>query len=257
MALDDLHLRAPSLTVRQNKCVVICQDGTRCNTPPAKGSLYCTLHKGAEPTIKKAYTPTYYAQHLGPTLREALEEQINSPHHLQLQLYEELAVTRTAALEAVKLASILYEQDGDTGKTIADSKNIDMQTRVALVNAMRDSMVAVKEMVMACSKVEKDVEDKVSLRVIDLYLKQIMNCIGKALRKHPELVDAIQNEIEQTIRVPTARASAREIEQQYGDVMTPDKMVELMMQRTAPMPPDEHETEATFEEPNASSPTQP
>lgn len=76
----------------------------RCKRWALVGSNYCQFHGGRRTHTVKKGLPYRYSKHLGPKLREAVDEFLAQPHHDQISLYEELAMLRLAATQAIRLA---------------------------------------------------------------------------------------------------------------------------------------------------------
>lgn len=155
--------------------------------------------------------PTYYAHHFGPTLREKLEAWIESPHHEQVSLHEELALSRLAAENAVKLAAAAMESE-------------QQETRALALECMQAAITEVKEMALACSKIEKDLEDKISVRALHSFIFQIMRVIAAVVDE--DTAEKIREKIDTDVRVP--RPGMLEEETNDGTASTPDQLVDQM-----------------------------
>ena len=156
-----------------------------------------------------------YTQYLGPTFKAKLEEYIAQPHHKQVSLHNELAVVRIAAEESVKLGGLALEGG-------------DPKTKDLALQCMIQAMSEVKDMAMAVSKIEKDLSDKVSLQVLDMFILQIMKCIEKEVPL--EAVSAIQHRIDTEVRLPKPGqvVNVKEIESSASGIMTPAEYAEEM-----------------------------
>ena len=85
----------------------------RCEKWALTGSKYCQFHGGRQRVVKVGRMKRVYSQHLGPTLKKRLEEMLDASHDDQVQLYEELALSRIMAQEAVALADIALSSADD------------------------------------------------------------------------------------------------------------------------------------------------
>lgn len=136
---------------------------------------------------------TFYSKHLGPKLSERVRELLDHPHDVQISLYEELAVARANACEALKLAQPLFDE-----KT-----KLNPETRSLIIDTLGTAMTNVKELVLAASRLEKDAGDKVSVKVINLVVMQIVMAINDVCgTKHLGIAQAIEKAIDERVRLP-------------------------------------------------------
>lgn len=144
--------------------------------------------------------PGFYGKYMGPRLAEAVTEMLHASHDEQVSLYEELAVTRAAAQRALALCSPLF--DDDTCAKLAP------ETKALMAQMLRSAMDSVRDMVLAASRVEKDAGDRVSLKVVNLIIKQVLNVIRETCgaRGNATLADAIEQAIDERVRLPLADA---------------------------------------------------
>ena len=139
--------------------------------------------------------PSYYSKYLGPKLSERVREALNTPHDEQVSLYEELALTRTMACEALKLAQPLFDDK--------QCKKLNEETKALMVTTLGTAMNNVKDLVLAASRIEKDASDKVSIKVINLIVRQIIMAINDVCgTERMELAEAIAHAIDQRVRLP-------------------------------------------------------
>jgi len=158
-----------------------------------------------------------YSRHLSETLSAKLDEFLSAPHHEQLALYEELAVARAQALDALKM------WDAATGSK--------PQIQAMATAVVRDALEFVKDMVLATSRVEKDAEDKVSVRVLDLFIEQVLRCVSTHV--DDETMELIDAEVKKYVRFPDDDSSRLAA----GTTLTPDEVVQEMDERSAPDEP--------------------
>ena len=139
--------------------------------------------------------PPFYSKYLGPKLSQRLAELLARPHDEQVALYEELAVARATACEALKLAQPLFDEE--------QSKKLNSETKSLMMQTLGQAMDGVKEMVLACSRVEKDADDKVSIKVINLVVNQIILAINDVCgTENVALAEAIAAAIDNRVRLP-------------------------------------------------------
>jgi len=185
----------------------------RCRKWALKGRDFCQFHGGRREVVSEKGLGKY-GRHLGKTLRAQLAELASSPHHEQVELYEELALTRLAALDAIKLWEAAQKSKVDETKALA-------------VSCLHDAMTRVREMCLAVTRIEKDSEDKVSLRVVDLLILQVVRAVHRVCQDD-ELAGKIEEEIHNTVRMPTTDDTTP------GTDLTPDEVVREMDDVSAP-----------------------
>lgn len=132
-----------------------------------------------------------YSKKLGPALRDKVEELLGSSHDEQISLYEELALMRIAASQAVKLA-----EPALTGNNVSDKAK-----RLA-ISLMCDALSEVREFVVAAARIEREANGRVSIRVVNLFIMQIVRAIYRACEGDDELAKRIEAEINETVRLP-------------------------------------------------------
>src|SRR5262249_16915231 len=162
------HLRC--LTIRK-------RTGERCKWWRCRGSKYCYMHGGRRSggrgrnnynpkpiyngrisTLQGRKMPPIYRQYLRKTLSQAVSELYNMPPDEQLQLFEELALMRDAAGQAVRLYGI--------ARDIADAKPDDMQARRNATDAaaiMSSALMQVVKAVDRAHSINAQATDKISV----------------------------------------------------------------------------------------------
>lgn len=124
-----------------------------------------------------------------------MHEILQQSHDEQLSLYEEIAMTRIAAQEAIKLSAPLFNEE-TAGKLAPETKAL-------MVETLHSAMDGVKEMVVAASKVENAAHDRVSLKVVNLIVYQIVCAVHEACGdEHIDLAEAIAKLIDERVRLP-------------------------------------------------------
>jgi len=147
---------------------------------------------------------TFYGKHLGPTLKAALEELIEKPHYEQVQIYEELALSRAIAAKALAISSAALENGLNANTAIAVAK---------------DALNHVRDMVVAASRIETSAADKISISVLDLFITQILRIIKKACEDHGaiHIAEIIESQVREHVKLPQPGDHGIS-----GTVLTPD-----------------------------------
>jgi len=172
----------------------------RCRRWALKYSDFCQFHGGRNSACYRFHKgiyklPGYYSKYLGPKLSERVQDALNQPHDEQVALYEELAISRANACEALKLAQPLYDP--------ATADKIDDDTKMLIISTLGTAMAHVKDMVLAAARIEKDAKDKVSLKVINLIVTQIILSINEVCGTENILIaEAIATAIDNNVRLP-------------------------------------------------------
>ena len=159
-------------------------------------SMYCQFHGGRRSLTKGIrQLPSFYSKYLGPKLSERLAELLARPHDEQVSLYEELAIARSTACEALRLAQPLFDPE--------QNARLKPETKALMMSTLQQAMDGVKEMVLACSRIEKDADDKVSIKVINLVVNQIVLAINDVCgTENVALAEAIAAAIDNRVRLP-------------------------------------------------------
>lgn len=166
----------------------------RCRRWALVGSNYCQFHGGrrAQQIVRKRKLPGFYSKYLGPKLSERVKELLDKPHDEQVALYEELAIARANACEALKLAQPLFEE-----------KELEETTKSLIISTLSTAMNNVKDLCLAASRLEKEQEDKVSIKVINLIVYQIIVAINDVCgTENEDVAKAIANAIDEKVRLP-------------------------------------------------------
>ncbi len=188
----------------------------RCRKWALTGREYCQFHGGRRSLAQSKGLPKHYTKHLGKTLKQKIEDLTEQSHHEQVQLYEELALMRIVAEQAVRLAEPVLM--GDT--------KVDARTTMLAMSALGEALTGVKELVLAAAKIEKDAEDKVSVRVLDLFVLQILRAIYRAC-DDKEVAARIEQELQDTVALPAHNQNAA-IPETDGTTLTPSDIVKEM-----------------------------
>ena len=191
--------------------------GVRCNKWKLKGSRFCEYHGGRHKTTTKK-SMGVYSKLLGKRLEEAMQDFIGAPHHEQVSLYDELAVTRVIAADALKLLDASM------------AENISADTKALAISLAHDALEHVRDMCVAVNRIEKDADDKVSVRVIGLFVNQVVRAMQRVCGEDRELFERIEREVRETVRIPDARAMAKSV----TSMVAPGEAVREMDRITAP-----------------------
>lgn len=171
--------------------------GRRCRRWALRGRRTCQFHGGRSGGIshRRKKLAGFYSKYLGPKLSERVAELMAKTHDEQVSLYEELAVARATACEAMALAQPLFDPE--------KSSELKPETRALMVQTLNQAMNNVKELVLAASRIEKDAEDKVSIKVVNLVVQQIVMTINEVCgTDNVQLCDAIAKAIDERVRLP-------------------------------------------------------
>lgn len=172
----------------------------RCRRWALRGSQYCQFHGGRRAAALYAKTgkrrlPSFYSKYLGPKLSERVKELLDQPHDEQISLYQELAIARATAAEALKLAQPLWDEK--------QAAKLNEVTKSLMIQTLGQAMNEVKDIVLAASKLEKEAGDKVSMKVINLIVMQIVFAINDVCgTEYLGLAEAIGKAIDERVRLP-------------------------------------------------------
>lgn len=189
--------------------------GQKCRKWALKGRNYCQMHGGRN-AKKKTSLGFIYTGQLGPKLSDRMNRLLQQSHEEQVQLYEELALMRVAAQEAVRIVSATLEKPGISPHVVQLAFGV-----------MTEALGQVRDFALAVSKIEKETEDKVSIRVIDLFIVQVMSAIRRVCGDDSDIVARIRREIDDTVRIP------EDIDKDAGSLIggtyyTPDQLAAAM-----------------------------
>lgn len=172
----------------------------RCRRWALRGSGFCQFHGGRRAAAIYCKTgqrrlPSFYSKYLGPKLSERVKELLDSPHEEQVSLYQELAVARASACEALKLAQPLFDEK--------QAEKLSPETKSLIVATLGQAMTNVKDIVLAASRLEKEAGDKVSMKVVNLIVMQIVLAINDVCgTENLEIAAAIGKAIDERVRLP-------------------------------------------------------
>jgi len=120
---------------------------------------------------------------------------MSASHDEQVSLYEELAVTRASAQKALALCQPLFDAE-------LEAKLVP-ETKALMLQMMHTAMNGVRDMVTAAARVESMANDRVSIKVIDLIVKQIIAAVYDVCgHENAVLAEAIEASINDRVRLP-------------------------------------------------------
>lgn len=132
----------------------------------------------------------YYGVHLAPTLKQRMEEYLNSTERQkQLEIYEEIALSRTMLAEHVALMSVTIVAHQE-GKVAADA----VTTAMSIV---QDGVERVARLCSQAAVIEKTLQDKVSAKHLDGFIQSITQVIFEVLGKDSPHAVAITDRLKQ------------------------------------------------------------
>lgn len=160
--------------------------------------------------------PGWYRDALGPTIAEAIDQLTCGSASEQLQLFEELALMRHAAQDAVKLYGAAQKATGDGA--------LAMRAEAAAI--MQAQLREVAKICEAAARVDAMAKDKFSIHAVQLLINQLVRICAQVFKGHDALVKTFERRIREEVRLPTTDAA--------GTSLTPDGVV-LEMDSTVPI----------------------
>jgi hypothetical protein len=128
-----------------------------------------TLTKVGKKKIRTLWhMPKVYGKFMGPTLQEAIAAQLEQDPKEQLQLYEEIALMRQAAGEAVKLYSVALAAN----ESEPSDKRQGMVLQAATI--MQQSLNEVVRICESASRIEANAKDKISITNLSFFVDQLV-----------------------------------------------------------------------------------
>lgn len=166
--------------------------------------------------------PSFYGKYLNETLQEAVESQLNLPVEDQLNLFEELALIRRFACDALKVYSKELNKP--------DAKQIDIVVASKLATA---ALEQVSNFCEKAAKVDSMQRDKYSIHTINSIVAQIVNIIHIVLDIHDqhELAVEIAREIRLQLKIPvqTVKLIEANANNSLGTNLTPEAVDETVI----------------------------
>lgn len=150
--------------------------------------------------------PKFYRNRMSATLASFVEEHMQMSPEEQINLFEELALTRTVAGDAVALY--------DATVTALKEKNDDAanQTRLLAGSMLKDALKDVSDMCMRASAIEQNARDKFSVHTLQYIINQIVRIVHEACEpEHHEVAERIEYMIHTMIRIPKTTTDGTEL----------------------------------------------
>lgn len=183
------------------QCQAKRRNGKRCKKWRLKTSKYCQFHGGRRrgSTHKHHSLPMFYSEVLNTSLKQLVEAACSQEPHEQVAIFEELALMRVTATEAVRLYSKAQEADDET--------------RLNASLLMRDHLLEVVKVAESAARIVASGKDKISVHDINHVVNQIVRIAFKTL------TDDDARKFERAIRAEV-KVSGNE-----GTTITPDQVV--------------------------------
>lgn len=187
------------------QCKANRRNGRRCRRYALRTSDYCQFHGGrGKVVVKTCHLPMFYSKHLGRTLQAAVEEQLGMDPSDQLNLFEELALIRSGAGQAVKLY--------DAALTQADS-----DLRLEAARQMRDWLDTVRSFAESAARVKASGSDKISVHDLKYVVAQVTRIMWRVCGEdHEFLAKKFERLVREEIKMP---------HEVVGTDLTPDLVV--------------------------------
>jgi len=180
----------------------------QCRRWALKERNYCARHGGRQTFGAKVNRlPRMYSHLLGGTMEETMDAMLDESPAEQIQLFEELALTRVVCQDAVKLFAAA-QQGSDEQKILAQQ-------------IMCDALKFVKDMCEGAAKVDSNAKDKFSVQHVRHIANQITKCAHEAFGvDNPEAVKHFAELLKTKVKMPSA--------ENEGTDITPDQDVTEM-----------------------------
>lgn len=210
----------------------MCGANTRhgpCKRWKLKGAERCQFHGGRQQqqarggNFKRQNSglyamPRFYTKFLTKSLSDALEESTGVAPSEQLQLYEELALVRIAAGDAVKTWAVATQALEEC--TDAKKKPVLENLRDMAACIMRDHLREVVSICESAARIESNAKDKVSIHQLHYFVNQIVRCAYHAFEDNIENAQVFEEYVRKTIHLPSPGNE--------GTSLTPDMDVQAM-----------------------------
>lgn len=166
--------------------------------------------------------PVVYSKILSSNLRDAIDDMTSVSPAEQLGLYEELALIRHSAMQAVAM------YDGACNMEDGTKKPALVQAASAL---MRSALSEVVNTAKTISTMESQAADKISLTQVGVIVDQLVQVAYDVFHDaDPELVEQFAERVKTRVKLPHLETT--------GTAITPDQEV-IEMDGTIPGPPKE------------------
>ena len=186
----------------------------RCRKWAIRGRDYCEFHGGRASLTRMGRLSSFYRKHLGPTRKAVVDALCSEPQNEQGQVWEEIALARAMALQAIKLA-----------EPVLDGRAKGQEASQLAVSVLAQALSSVRDLCLAASRIEKDASDKVSLATVRVFIDQVNAAVARACGEDVVTAGKILEEISRSVRVPSAESAANVV---LGTEVTPDSAVGMM-----------------------------
>ena len=193
--------------------------GKQCKTPAMEGFLYCREHVTQGLYRNTVKMPGIYDRVLTRTLAESIAALQAEPPAKQMQIFDELALMRDVAAEAVKLYSVAREAAAQ------QPDNMKLTEQVLSTGAvMREHLNEVVRLAEVAGRIEQQAKDKISIPQLYFFVDQLVHAIYVALDGDVVLAKQIERTIKETVLLPSVTAGNSD----KGTLLTPDMDVQSM-----------------------------
>ena len=192
-------------------CQALRRNKKRCRRHAMRGSNFCPIHGGrrsARYRVRIDHLPRFYSKHLAGALSDYVAEVTDCPPQEQLNLYEELALMRHAALTAVAMYNGIVNAAAD-GKPMKPEMILDA---AAIMKSWLQEVVKVAD---TAAKIEAAAKDKVSVQALHMVVNQIVRVAYDAFGDDPR-AQVFEQMVRQRVRMP-------QLDGQGGTGLTPDQ----------------------------------
>ncbi len=193
------------------QCQANRRNGKRCRKWRLTYSKYCQFHGGRRRSsiVRISHLPLFYSQHLSDTLTQRLADCVDGDPREALNLFEELALTRIAASEMVKLFAAAEKVDGDKGAELRTTASV----------LMCDALKNVQAMCEAAARIENQGKDKYSIHSLKAIINQLVRIAYTVFKDHPEKAAEFKRLVDEEVKMPN---------EAIGTTLTPDRDVQDM-----------------------------
>jgi len=220
------------------RCQAKLKGGRKCGNWALKGIDYCKFHGGAavkaareklsvtQPRPKDMARLRFYSKRLGPKLEEFVAQCVEQPETEQLQLFEELALMRALAGEAIQLFSAASEIPE------TNPKRHDLILNAGMV--MQTALEQVRIMAKTAAEISAAGKDKFSVHALHDVKMQLLRIVDVAFGHDEEGLKRFADLVETQLRLPKVGVE--------GTTITPDMDV-TQMDELIPYVEPEQQTE--------------
>jgi len=201
--------------------------GKICRNFALRDSRFCKFHGGARDRalgrgVRVNHLPRFYQNVLTKTVAQLVEDQLGASPNEQLQIYEELALMRVAASQAVRLYGAALELGKD-----------DIINNASVL--MRDALESVVDTCETAAKIEASAKDKFSIHSLQQVVNQIVRLAHEVFGDDQSKVEMFERLMRTKIKMPVGES---------GTTLTPDQDV-TEMDDTVPDGSDDMDTPTT------------